>query len=921
MANSSKAGFKRSPNFQDVFRLNFLGFSLLSVFVFGAFAFWSFFNILKSNTMAKIESELNLVASLFERYSARAELHLKHQSADGGFLNSLEEYSSSAPDSIQRFRSLAAIERHLSSHVRHIDIHLVEIAVAEADTGLCIFDAAYLETPIPFTKVTGKNLSGDQAFYSALRNPVTFPFEYDQRLGLVTMVQSAPVEINGATKFVLIHKVDVSKYQSILHSIIGFASFNTKAKIFTMNGIDVDPKKEIPQAERSQPSLNPLAAQATIIPSGTSTYVNEDGQLVLGSFKRIRGNMGIAVVELPYVTLASELQSVAFTYIITILTIILILIFTSSYQARRFSRPVTLLVARCKEIAEGDWDSVASITGILEFELLGNSFNAMARDISTSFGEREKITRSLEEVNRELIEKNKVIEESERRYRDLYERSQDGLFSFDIETNSYTLFNRRFCEILGYTYEEMQNIGIEDIIPIEERAYAEEQRSMRLRGEHIDVPYELYVRRKDGEYRYVEVFSQPAGANLISGSVRDVTDRVMLEKDILEKKIQLEKLNESLESLIQERTETLVSLRELHEKIISNAPLGVMVISHDYTISYVNEQMAEFCGKQIDIHSMPGLSVVDFPDLLPDGMLDQVSKCFAGSEVFLPEIRYLQPVTEEMLYLDFWAVPLFGVDSNIEGALVLTTDQTNQVRLRSELTNSTRLAATGQLAASLAHEINNPLNSIRYNIELAKMDIEEISKLSDDRTASSLLEYLRIINREIDRIGDIVRNLLDLHRAPTLTPIPFDINSAVSDVLILMKKQILEEGVKVETNLTRNIPDVSASAGPIKQIIINIMLNALFAVEKGGKITVETGLNDKFAYVSIEDNGPGIPPDILPHIFEPFYSTKGVSGVGLGLAVCESIVNQFRGKIDVESAPGNGAKFTVHLPIYGNGDQ
>ncbi len=702
MVLSGKSGFRRSPNFQDVFRLNFLGFSLLSVFVFGAFAFWSFFGILKSNTLTKIESELTLVASLFERYTSRAEMYLRYKAADEGFTDVLSEFGKTEPGTPRRSQALASISRHLNSHVKHIDIHLVEIAIADAETGVCIFDDSYLETPIPFVPVTGKNLSPDQAFYSAIDGPVTFPFEYDRRLGLVTMVQSAPVFIDGKAKYVVVQKVDVSKYQSILHAIIGFASLNTKAKIFTFNGIDVNPKKEIPQVERSQPSNNPMAAKAALLQSGTDTYVNEDGELVIGSFMRMRGNMGIAVVELPYMTLAEELKSVALTYVVTILTIILILIFTSSFQARRFSRPVTQLVARCKEIAEGDWESEARITGILEFELLGNSFNAMARDISTSFGEREKITRSLEDVNRELLEKNKEIEESERRYRDLYERSQDGLFTYNTEQNVYTLFNKRFCEILGYTYEEMENVRIEDIIPVEERAYAEEQRNLRLRGENVEVSYELYVKRKDGEYRYVEVYSQPAGENLISGSIRDVTERVMLEKDILEKKIQLEKLNESLESLIQERTDTLVSLRELHEKIISNAPLGVMVISHDYTISYVNEQMAEFCGRPEDVHSIPGLSIMEFPDILPEGMLDQVNNCFSGSEVFLPEVRYAKPATDDLIFLDFWAVPLVGADSNIEGALILTTDQTNQVRLRSELTNSTRLAATGQLAASLA---------------------------------------------------------------------------------------------------------------------------------------------------------------------------------------------------------------------------
>jgi len=907
---------RRSPSVQDAFRGNFLAVSLVSLVVFAAFLYWILFMMLKDETLKSLESDRDFAECIVEDFVNTHSNHIASLATNHSIRNSLASFCDARNDPTVREMYLAEIEKDLDSYFLASGQLVIEIVIVDMATGKCILDQSKGNTPIAFSSMTGRNMYDEPIMIRASQKLTSLPFLYNNRLGLVTLTQAAPIQATKDNLFVIIQHVDVSILALEMDKMLNDADRDWTIRIFTQSGTDINPMDTTPIMDRSDITRNLGVLRAIAGEHTLATYKNDKDVLVFGSFSMMKNKTAIIVAELPYSIFLDKPASVGVLIVGPLIGLILLIIIISSHLARKFSLPVIQLVARCREIAEGDWERMVKIAGVREFELLGNSFNAMARDLSTSFSEREKITQSLEEANRLLVEKMSELEEGEKRYRDLYERSQDGLFTFDSEMGLYTMFNRKFCEILGYGFEEMRQISIESIIPSEERAYAEEQRNLRSKGENLEVPYELYVKRKNGEFRYVEVYSQPVpGSNTISGSIRDVTERVMLEKDIIEKNVQLEHLNESLESLVQERTQTLVALKEIHEKIIANVPVGVIVVEQNLTISFANEQMTEIWGDAAKVEPLLGSSLSEHQEILPEGMVTKIKDCLTGKDFYFPQVKYASPVSEDVMYLDIWAVPLLGSDKNIEGALILVADQTKHVLLRSELINSTRLAATGQLAASLAHEINNPLNSIRYNLELAKMDLEDQSDSDLPRITADLLTYLKTINREIDRIGDIVRNLLDLHRTPKTGPMPIDLNLIISDVLILMKKQILEEGVEVEFKPDDDQKDVSGATGPIKQIVLNMVINSLQAIGNKGKIVIKTGHNDKFGFFSISDNGVGIAEDLLPRIFEPFFSTKGMSGVGLGLAVCESIVNQYRGKILVDSELDVGTTFTVFLPL------
>jgi signal transduction histidine kinase len=236
-------------------------------------------------------------------------------------------------------------------------------------------------------------------------------------------------------------------------------------------------------------------------------------------------------------------------------------------------------------------------------------------------------------------------------------------------------------------------------------------------------------------------------------------------------------------------------------------------------------------------------------------------------------------------------------------------------RIEQILFDSEKLAATGRLAASIAHEINNPLEAIKNALYLLTN-----KTAPDDPNA----KFLQIATRETDRVSRILRQMLGFYRPPKMEPT--DINRLVEDCESLIEKHLRQNHIKVETNLDPALPWVIASSDQIKQVLLNLMLNAQQAMPQGGTLYVSTrvshGADPEFlmsdsVHVQIRDTGNGIAEEHLPHIFEPFFSTKDEKGTGLGLWVSQGIVQAHGGSIKLRSRPGRGTTFSVALPIGG----
>jgi two-component system, NtrC family, sensor kinase len=228
------------------------------------------------------------------------------------------------------------------------------------------------------------------------------------------------------------------------------------------------------------------------------------------------------------------------------------------------------------------------------------------------------------------------------------------------------------------------------------------------------------------------------------------------------------------------------------------------------------------------------------------------------------------------------------------------------------LVQSEKLSSLGRLAASIAHEINNPLAGI---LTFAKLVIRTLEGgPPDEATRQELVRNLRLVQRETERCTTIVRSLLDFARDRPLALRDVSPNAAVEEALQLIGHQIAMQGITLEKRLGA-VPTVIADFGQLRQAVVNVAMNACEAMGRGGKLTVETRCGaDGGVEIHIADTGPGISEDHMSHLFEPFFTTKGEKGTGLGLSVVYGVVQRHHGRVEVHSEPGRGARFTLCFP-------
>src|SRR5260370_20374999 len=221
---------------------------------------------------------------------------------------------------------------------------------------------------------------------------------------------------------------------------------------------------------------------------------------------------------------------------------------------------------------------------------------------------------------------------------------------------------------------------------------------------------------------------------------------------------------------------------------------------------------------------------------------------------------------------------------------------------QTELVSAARLATVGELAAGVAHEIGNPLAGILGYLSIAR-----------NKSGPQLRECLESIDSEVHRIDRIVRGLLDLGRPPQGSPGPVDVTQLVETCVRLVSAG--PDFRQVEVQLLLEPGTIGrAEPGPLSQVLINLLLNAAQAIHGAGIVVVRSSRSGSWVLLEVEDSGSGIPPAVLPRLFEPFFSTKGTKGCGLGLAVSLHLVSSMGGQLTADNLPKGGARFTLSLP-------
>jgi PAS domain S-box-containing protein len=244
------------------------------------------------------------------------------------------------------------------------------------------------------------------------------------------------------------------------------------------------------------------------------------------------------------------------------------------------------------------------------------------------------------------------------------------------------------------------------------------------------------------------------------------------------------------------------------------------------------------------------------------------------------------------------------------GAVEILRDISSQRALERELIHTEKMAAVGKIASKVVHEIRNPLGSINLNVDIL------IDNLGGDDTPEvrEAREVLQTIKRETRRLTQITDEYLQFSRMPQPTGREEDLNAVMLDLADFLRPELRRSGIRLVLNLDDEHPKVACDGRLVRQIILNLIRNAMDAVPPNtGQVMVVTKLQPQGAEIEVDDNGPGIPAEILPRIFEPFFTTKQ-DGTGLGLAVVRQIVEEHGGSITCHSVPGKGTTFRIVLP-------
>jgi len=242
----------------------------------------------------------------------------------------------------------------------------------------------------------------------------------------------------------------------------------------------------------------------------------------------------------------------------------------------------------------------------------------------------------------------------------------------------------------------------------------------------------------------------------------------------------------------------------------------------------------------------------------------------------------------------------------VPSIVVIARDLSERRQILARLAAADRLASVGTLAAGMAHEINNPLEGMSNYLSLAR------ASLSQGDTAAAARQLDRV-GEGLERAAAVVRQALQ-HADPARAPhTPLDLNAILMQSVEFVRARREFAGIRFDLDLTRDTPQVMGSQVLLGQIFLNLILNACEAQPSGGEVSVSTRATDDDAVLEIADRGPGVPPDAVARIFEPFYSTK--DSTGLGLSICHAIVRQHEGEISVENRTGGGALFRLRFPL------
>ena len=500
-----------------------------------------------------------------------------------------------------------------------------------------------------------------------------------------------------------------------------------------------------------------------------------------------------------------------------------------------------------------------------------------------------------------------ALRESEKRLTFVLEGSQLGFWDWDIQTGD-VFRNHRWAEMLGYTLEEIQFTVTQwsDLHHPDDREAAWQSIQDHLEGRTPFHKVEYRMRAKDGQYKWIldqaKVVSRDADGRPLrmSGTHTDITERKKTEESLRQSENRL-------------------------QRIFEIVPIGLWFADKDGTLLRGNPAGVRIWGAE------PKVPITDY-GIFKAWRLPSGEPVAPDDWALARTIRDKVTIVDELLEIEAfdgkrktilnYTAPILDADGTVDGAIVVNLDISERKSLEAKLHQSQKMESIGRLAGGVAHDFNNMLGVILGHTEMALEYVDPSRPLYDD---------LGEIRLAASRSADLTRQLLAFARKQAIAPRVLDLNKTLEGMLKMLKRMIGED-IELVWAPGKKLWPVRMDPSQIDQILANLCVNAREAITGVGKVTIETAnvtldeaycaVHDGFApgafvQLVVSDNGCGMDPETLGHIYEPFFTTKASSrGTGLGLATIYGIVKQNNGFINVYSEPDQGTSFKIYLPRH-----
>ncbi len=506
----------------------------------------------------------------------------------------------------------------------------------------------------------------------------------------------------------------------------------------------------------------------------------------------------------------------------------------------------------------------------------------------------KELGKKIKALEKQAAEANlclKNLKESEDGYRRIISSLPVASFEIDIKSQKFTHVNDIMCEYSGYTREELLSMTLHDLCIQDSNNLTIKDKIKAKKIIEFPESAEYSLKKKDGKQLRAAINTQivykdqkPSKAICAAQDVSGITSRLQVEKALRESE---EKYRSMMEAL--------------------NDP--VFITDKEFRVTYMNSAMIKRTGHE---------AIGEYCFKIVHGLTDKCPWCVyhvikeweqAETEVISPLDGLTYSVTNS---------PIIHKDGTIYKIAILR-DITKTKLLQNQLARSERLAVTGQLAASIAHEINSPLQAVTVMLTSLQNENKENRKLTED---------LLLLKEAYGSIRDTVKNLLDLNRRGKEQKEQTNINEIIRKTVDLMRSHLKKNKVHVDMDLSPDIPKILASPQQLNHCFLNLINNAVDAIMEEantsdifedrtlsfGKINIRSRKDNDTIAITITDTGPGIDEKDLKHIFDPFF-TKKKMGFGVGLSICSRIIEEHSGTITANNIEDAGAIFTISLPI------